>query len=301
MRSRLTLRQLQAFIAVAEAGQFTRAAQRFHVSQSALSILIKELEEVLGVMLFDRSTRSLRLTAAGELFLERVRHVVLELDQALLHTRDTVHFRSGRVTIACSTVLASTLVAPFIKAFGMRYPGLRIELLDVAEQDVERRVLEEKADIGIGTHTHEDPEITARPLFRDTYQAVLPDGHRLVSSRQVSWRLLVKEPWIALSPLNPIRREIDSYLKSSGLQMTVGYQVSFLSTALALVRNGLGVSVLPSNAQEATDCQGVVFKTLSGSGPTRQIATFQLKARTPSPAAQRVLDELTEWVRRSRG
>jgi LysR family transcriptional regulator, carnitine catabolism transcriptional activator len=83
--------------------------------------------------------------------------------------------------------------------------------------------------------------------------------------------------------------------------MTVGYQVSFLSTALALVRSGLGVSVLPSNAQETADCHGVVFKALVGSGPMRQIATFQLKARTPSPSAQRLLDELTEWVRRSRG
>jgi DNA-binding transcriptional LysR family regulator len=101
------------------------------------------------------------------------------------------------------------LVAPFIKAFGIRYPGLRVELLDVAEQDVERQVLEEKADIGIGTHTHEDPEITARPLFCDTYQAVLPSGHRLVSSRHVSWRLLVK------SLGSPCRRSIPSAVRST--------------------------------------------------------------------------------------
>lgn len=179
MISKVTLRQLRAFVAVAEGGRFVLAARRVHVSQSALSTLIRELEEALGVRLFDRNTRSVRLTPSGEQFLERARRVLQELDQALQVTRDITTFHRGRVSVACSTVLSSTLVVPFLKAFQASYAGIRLELLDLAEQGIQRAVLDEKADIGIGTQAQTDPELTATPLFRDAYRAVLPQGHRL--------------------------------------------------------------------------------------------------------------------------
>ena len=103
----ITLRQLRAFVAVAEAGQFTLAADRLCVTQSALSMLVKELERVLGVRLFDRHTRSVRLTSSGEAFLERGRRVLQELDEALQATRDLTTFSLGHVSLACATVLAA--------------------------------------------------------------------------------------------------------------------------------------------------------------------------------------------------
>lgn len=196
----VTLRQLRAFQAVAEAGQFTLAASRLHLSQSALSGLVKDLEGELEVRLLDRHTRSVRLTDSGKQFLEHTRRVLQELDHALQHTRDTTKFNRGHVRVACSTVLSATLVVPFFAAFRAAHPGVRLELVDVAEQNIQRAVLEETADLGIGTQSHINPEILATRLFRDAYCAVLHPTHRLAARSAVPWRALEEEPWIALSP-----------------------------------------------------------------------------------------------------
>ena len=300
MISKVTLRQLRAFVAVAEGGRFVLAARRVHVSQSALSTLIRELEEALGVRLFDRNTRSVRLTPSGEQFLERARRVLQELDQALQVTRDITTFHRGRVSVACSTVLSSTLVVPFLKAFQASYAGIRLELLDLAEQGIQRAVLDEKADIGIGTQAQTDPELTATPLFRDAYRAVLPQGHRLAERRLVPWRVLSEEPWIALSPLSPIRREIEAHVKAHGLEIKIAYEVSFPSTVFAMVRHGLGVSVLPANAQHTAEGRDLLFRPLTSSVPKRLVATFRHRFRALSPAAQLFHNMLLEWAHENR-
>lgn len=296
----ITLRQLRAFVAVAEAGQFTLAADRLCVTQSALSMLVKELERVLGVRLFDRHTRSVRLTSSGEAFLERGRRVLQELDEALQATRDLTTFSLGHVSLACATVLAGTLVVPFMKIFHAQHPGVRLTLIDIAEQGIQRAVLDETADIGFGTQAQTNPEVVATPLFRDVYQAVLPVGHPLAGKRSVPWRLLEDEPWIALPPLSPIRREIDAHLKMLGVNAHVGYEVSFPSTVFAMVREGLGVSILPANSQRMLERRDLVFRPLTSPVPKRTVATFRQRRRSLSPAAQLFHTMLLTWARENR-
>lgn len=292
----VTLRQLRAFVAVAEAGQFTLAAARIHISQSALSALVKELEGELGVLLFDRHTRSVRLTAAGEQFLERAQRVLVELDQALHATREVTALRRGRVSVACATVLSATLMVPFMKHFHGLHPGVRLELMDIAEQGIQRAVLDENVDMGVGTQTQTNPEILATSLFCDAYRALLPVGHPLARRRAVPWNLLAEQPWIALSPLSPIRREIDAHLTALGVSVNVAYEVSFPSTVFAMVGMGLGVSVLPANAQQTGQARGGLFRPLATQVPERVVAVFRLRQRALSPAAQLFHDMLLEWV-----
>ncbi|MDM0046177.1 LysR family transcriptional regulator [Variovorax dokdonensis] len=291
----ITLRQLRAFVAVAEVGQFTLAASRIHISQSALSALVKELEGELGVRLFDRHTRSVRLTTSGVDFLDRARRVLQELDQALHVTREVATFNRGRVSVACATVLSTTLVVPFMKVFNTKHPGVRLELIDVAEQGIQRAVLDGIADFGIGTQIQTDPEIVATLLFRDVYRAVLPAGHAMAGKRAVPWRLLEDEPWIALSPLSPIRREIDAHIKILGINPKVAYEVSFPSTVFAMIRQRMGVSVLPANAQQMPEVQGLTFRPLTPPVPKRLVVTFRQKLRGLSPAAQLFHDMLLAW------
>ncbi len=293
----VTLRQLRAFLAVAEAGQFTLAASHLHLSQSALSGLVKDLENELDVRLLDRHTRSVRLTESGRLFLEHTRRVLLELDQALQLTRDTTRFNRGRVKVACSTVLSSTLVVPFFAAFRAVHPGVRLELIDVAEQNIPRAVLDESADIGIGTQAQTDLEILATPLFQDVYCVVMHPEHRLASRRSVPWRALEDEPWIALSPSSPIRRQIDAHLTALGIRTMAAYEVSFPGTVLSMVRQGLGLSILATNVQQMMDAQDLCFRPLASPVPKRVVATFRQKQRALSPAAQRFHDLLVVWVR----
>lgn len=296
----VTLRQLRAFLAVAEAGQFTLAASRLHISQSALSGLVKDLEEALEIRLMDRHTRSVRLTESGKQFLEHTRRVLRELDQALQLTRETTKFNRGRVSVACATVLSTTLVVPFFAAFRARYPGVRLELIDVAEQAIQRAVLDESADIGIGTQAQTNPEIIATPLFRDVYCAVLPPGHPLTTKRTVSWRALEEESWIALSPLSPIRRDIDAHIKTLGINVMASFEVSFPSTVFSLVRQRLGISILPTNVQQMMEAQDLSFRPLASPVPKRVVAVFRQRQRSLSPAAQVFYDMLIDWVRENR-
>lgn len=296
----ITLRQLRAFVAVADCSQFTAAADALHVTQAALSMLVKDLEEELGLKLFDRHTRMVRLTASGQEFLGMARRVLRDIEDGIQRTRETVSYERGRVALASATVLSTTLLVPFMAMFRQLYPGIKLQFIDMAEQDLRQALIDEEIDLGIGTSLAAHREITCTPLFTDTYLAVLHAAHPLGEKRQISWEMLSREPLIALSPRSPLRQQLDTHLTQLNIAPNYAFEVSFPATVFSMIRHDMGVSVLPANAQLLADAKGLVFRKLGPPTLHRAVGAFHLTRRSPSPATTILLKVLMEYVKEHR-
>src|SRR5450830_1461730 len=161
----ITLRQLRAFVAVAQTGGFTRAAESLHITQSALSGLIKELESQLGLRLIDRSTRRVYLSELGTEFHAVAVRVLRDLDSALENLDNIKRLRRGVVRIAAPQLLASTVLPSALADFRLMHPDVEIHLQDCAVENVISDVLSSEVDIGIGPQRAPVAGLAVDPLF----------------------------------------------------------------------------------------------------------------------------------------
>lgn len=282
----VTLRQLRAFVAVAQHGQFALAADRLHVTPSALSMLIRQLEEQTSARLFDRHTRLVRLTEIGAEFLPVARKVLADLESALSQSRELSALRRGRVSLATSTVLAATLLPEAIRRFGAIWPGITVVLRDVVEQDIKRLVRAGDVDIGIGTALHADADIEEETLLSDRLVALLPHDHPLAARREVTWRELATQPMIALGDGSPLRALATQALDAAGAAVKPAHEVGFSSTVISMVAAGLGVAALPVNARQLTPKVRIAVRPLVRPVVPRRVCLFRPRDRGLSPAAE---------------
>jgi LysR family carnitine catabolism transcriptional activator len=293
----VTLRQLQAFVAVAQHGQFALAADRLHVTPSALSMLIRQLEEQTGARLFDRHTRLVRLTEIGAEFLPVARKVLADLDSALSQSRELTALRRGRVSLATSTVLAATVMPEAIRRFGASWPGITVVLRDVVEQDIKRLLRAGDVDIGVGTALHADADVDEETLLSDRLVALLPHDHTLASRREISWRELAAQPLIALAQGSPLRALADQALAAADATAQPAYEVGFSSTVISMVAAGLGVAALPVNARQLTPKVRIAVRPLVRPVVPRRVCLFKPRDRGLSPAAEAFRTFLREHLR----
>ena len=198
-----TLRQMRAFVAVAKTGNFTLAAQYMHVTQSALSGLIKELEQTLGARVVDRSTRRIALTEMGKELYPLFSQMIDDLDRALANIADQAQLRKGIVRVAAPQLMACTLLPQAIAAWRERHPDVKVSLADSAVENVTARVLSGEVDCGIGPERDETPELDASLLLDMPFEAVIPPGHPLESRPQLAWSDLADYPFISLRASSP--------------------------------------------------------------------------------------------------
>lgn len=284
----ITLRQLRAFLAVAELGRFNLAASEMGLTQSAVSILIRELENEMGVRLFDRHTRMVSLSVTGREFLPQARKVLHDLDQATRGVRDSAALKSGQVTIAAAIVLAATMVPPILATFMDRYPGVSVQLCDMAEERIRIALRRNEVDIALGTQIDDDPEITATPVIRDRLTLICNAGHPLARRPHVSWAELVAERLIVLNRRNPLRDLVEQTMIRVAPGFRPAYEVRFSSTAISMISAGLGVSVLPENTGLLAPDVNVRSVALIEPVVTRDIALLQHRQRSLSPAAEQL-------------
>lgn len=287
----ITLRQLQAFVAVAETRNFTRAAQRLHVAQSAISLMVKELEDDLGVRLFDRTTRHVELTDPGTEFCSYAEKLIADLDHAVRHTHELVERKRGRITIAAPPFLASVLLPPVIAAFRAEFPGVRVGLIDAGTDQIVARLKSGEADIGVGTFAANEDGVTRTLLTRDELMLFCPKRHKLAALRKPAWSDLADLPLITLTRESAIRAVVEQGYATARLKIEPSYEVAHITTALALVEAGLGVSVLPALALAATSPRRIAARTLHVPVMSRMVEVISYLGRTPPPAT-------TEFVKR---
>jgi len=288
----VTLRQLGAFIAVAETGHFTRAANALNLSQSTVSALVRDLETNLGLRLFDRHTRMLRLTDAGAQIVPAAKKAIEDLDSVIGDARELRTLGRGRVSIAVSAVQAAVHLPRVINEFSKRHPGVRVVVRDVAEETIQEMIRSGEADFGLGTPPSSQKDLTVRVLHSDIFIVVAPADHPLTRKKSLRWQDVAEYPVIGSSPNNPFRERLDLALTREGISLQRAYEVSLPLTIIGMVEGGLGVAVMSSGVTKLAHRFGLLTLTPRNPVIKREMSLLLHADRSLSPAAQRFHDLL---------
>ena len=283
-------RHLRAFLALSELRSFTQAARRSHLSQPAFSALIRSLEETVGARLFDRDTRKVELTVEGRVFEESARQLVHDFDEALLDVRDHAARRRGRVALALLPSLAAGWLPPVLAAFREAYPGIELDVADVLSDACLHRVRGGSADLALAATPADNTELRTEVFCSDRFHLVCRSDHPLAVRDKLRLKDLASEPFVQLTRGTSVRQCLDAAIHPQ--KMNAVLEVEQLTTVMGMVRNGLGISVVPELALFYFRGDDIVTRPLQGPGLTRQIYLIRRRDRHLSSAAQ----ALYEWV-----
>jgi LysR family transcriptional regulator, carnitine catabolism transcriptional activator len=289
------IRHIRAFLAVTRHANFTRAAQELHVSQSALTVQIQQLEEALGVKLFDRNKRRVVLTDAGRQVLDPLQRLVIDTEAIVSQTREIAGLRRGIISVALLPSIASGILAEVLQRFNAAYPGIVTRIHDVVAASVIEQVRKEEVDFGIGMLTRADKELTATPLFTDRLFAFLPTNHPLSSRTTVSFLQISQYPLVLTGTDSSVRALVENALQNSSIHATPTYEVNYMSTSLSLVRAGFGIAILPEHADSMGSASGLVKLPITRPAINRHIQIIRRKGKSLSPAAIK-LEEVFQKV-----
>jgi DNA-binding transcriptional LysR family regulator len=279
-----SLADLRAFVTVGELQSFAAAAKALHLSQPALSRRISHLEELLGVRLFDRTTRSVGLTVLGTRFLDQVRGLVADLDRSVLSLRDAAELEAGDVTIGCVFSAVHHFLPPVIRAFRERHPRVLVRIIEEGADEVLASVKQGEADFALNYIGMQDPELEFTPLLKEPYVLAVPSDHPLARRRSVRWEELGEYPHARVSHASRNRLFIDQALAELPPLPRPVCEVRHVSTLIGLVENGLGVAVVPQLALPRKPASVVGVK-LEQPAIGRTLAIVRRNGRTLSPAA----------------
>lgn len=281
----LSTRVLRAMIALAELRHFSLAAERCHVTQSALSQMIGKLESDVGLRLVDRDRRRVVLTAEGERFVATARRVMAELQEISADLRDRSELRKGRVVVTAQPSLAAHWLPPIIKAYQARYPGVQVGLYDAPPEKALEQVRQRQADLALTARGPGLAGLQHKLLFRDPFAVVCPLGHPLAKRKSLTIANLEGERFIRLIRSGSIAQHLEQALREVNLQDS-GLEVEQVATLAQLVANELGISIVPLSSLAYFDRSRVAAVPLKGADLNRPIYLVWPAAAQLGPAAE---------------
>ena len=292
----VTLRQLRAFVTVAQLGSFTEAAADLHITQSTLSGLIKELEQVLGVQIVHRTTRKVELSGVGKEFLPLTARILQDLDEALRAIADLKALQTGVVRIAAPQLMACTLLADVLGSFAKMHPGVDVRMSDCVVEDVLPKLQSGEVDFGVGPERSSNRDIDGQLLFDMPFMAVLPPQHPLTRFKRLAWADLLSHPVISLQGeyTQMLRRDLQA--ASAPLAFAPQKEVAFTTTALSLVGAGLGLTVCLPYARSLVSLYGLQARPLGAPTVRRKFYLLARQDRVISPAARAFSEHLQAYV-----
>ncbi|TDL36713.1 LysR family transcriptional regulator [Arthrobacter nitrophenolicus] len=261
----MELRQLRYFLVVAEELHFGRAAERLHITQPPLTVAVKGLERELGVQLFDRTTRRVTLTAAGEAFRDRARAAVAELDAAAGDVADVAAGKSGKVKVGFVSSASYTTVPEALRAFRRHRPRVDLVLHPLTSGEQIEQLLDGDLDVGLVRDPGDVPGLHLELLSTEDLVAVIPENHPLARQEEIRPEDLQGEPMI-LFPYRLMPGFVSRVLRlfePLAVPPAVVQQAIHQETVLGLVAAGLGMSVLPESV-ERFQMPGVTTRRLAG-------------------------------------
>lgn len=285
LQPRPTLADLSAFVTVGELQSFAAAAKVLNLSQPALSRRISHLEDRLGVRLFDRTTRSVELTALGRRFMGDMRSLMENLDRSVVGLHDVAHLEAGDVTIGCVFSAVHHFLPAVIRSFRADHPNVLVRIVEEGADEVLESVKQGEADFALNYTGMQDPEVDFDPLLKEPFVLACPSGHALAGRRSVSWAELADHPYALVSHASRNRILIDQALAGLGRIPRPVCEVRHVSTLVGLVENGLAVAVVPQLALPPRRT-AVVGVPIDKPSITRTIGMIRRKGRSLSPAAQ---------------
>jgi DNA-binding transcriptional LysR family regulator len=292
-----SLKQIRSFVAVARLKSFTRAASLLHVSQPTLTVQIRRLEDALGLRLLDRNTRTVDLTRIGREILPVFETMVQEFDGVLLGVRDVAEQRRGIVKLAALPSVAAGALPDVIRTFRELRPGVSFVLKDVVASRVLGLVRAEEADLGVmgGEAAHADIEIVF--TARDQMHAVFPAGHPIEHAASVTAVVLATYPLVMMDPDTSVRAIVDAAFNRVGLMPSPACEVTYLMTAVGMVRAGLGLAILPGSAREIQAEPGLRSRPIEDRNFSRDVTVIKKAGRTLPPLSETFAKHLVEALK----
>lgn len=243
-----TMRQLEALVLVYRLGSITKAAAELRVTQSAISLLIRQIEENFQLKLFNRTTRALHPTAACRDVIPAAERILSGARGLSQHMRDLVEVRSGRIAVAVSAGVAAALLPRILAQYRLRFPDVKIELFDIAPDELLSFVTAGHADFGIGSFENDGAsEVRIDTLLQSQLSAIGLNDGTFRKRRRLTWDDIAASDLIAMRRGTRIRAQIDEELARTGRELKPALEVSLITTALALTAEGAGISILPAH------------------------------------------------------
>ncbi len=293
----ITLKHLRGFVAVAEEGSYTRAAERLFLTQSSLTATIQQIERTLGLTLFDRTTRRVALSREGGEFLPVAKRLLQDFDAAVRDIRSVAERQRGHVGVAAAPSVVALILPPVIAEFSARYPNITLAVRDGGSRAIQQRVLHSEVDFGIANKWSDDPGLEFRPLLRDRFHVVANVGHPLARRRQVKWKQIQNQPQIALTTDTGIRAMLSSVPAVPVAGREPLYQLASTTALEGLLRQGVGVTVLPALAAHLIASPHIAFVPLVEPQVERELCIITRRGRALSPAAQSMLALLSSGLK----
>jgi LysR family transcriptional regulator, benzoate and cis,cis-muconate-responsive activator of ben and cat genes len=287
----MELRHLRYFIAVAEERNFSRAARRLQIAQPPLSQQIQQLERELGVSLFDRESRPIAVTPAGEILLEQCRPLLKRLDdlESRLHLMG-----SGAVGALAVGFISSSmykLLPPILKQFMEKYPGISLELRELTSLEQEEALRERSIDVGFIRGVSRVDGFVNRQLLEEPLVVAVPESWRLAGRKSVALKELRREPFV-IFPVKPdpgFANFVKAQCINVGFEPTIVQEVNELQTALSLVASGIGLSLMPGSVRMLQRV-GVTYLALREPAPRTAISIIYREG-TIAPVLKLFLEE----------
>lgn len=288
----LSAKDLRAVLALAQEQNFTRAAERCHLSQSAFSALIRNIEEGLGARLFDRSTRNVQLTPDGGLFEASARRVLRDLEGMADDFREHAQRHKGRVSIAALPSLAAGWLPAVLARYHEQAPGIELSLFDALSDACLALVRGGQADLALASAGPDEADLATEKLCRDRFHLVCRRDHPLARKRRIRIEDLAAYPFVHLSRRSSVRQYLEAAFHPR--QMRSVLELEHLASVAGMVEAGLGITVVPELTLFHFRRPTLVVRPLPLPGLVRSIFIVTPEGRSLSAAAQALCDLMLE-------
>lgn len=278
----LNLHQLDAFVRVAKLGGFSRAADQMHLSQAGISILIRKLEHRLAVQLFERTTRTVSLTAAGSNLLP-IAERMLQDAHGILHSSERELDRQNiKVSLALPPLLASTMLPGILQQLKSSFPRATVAFRECVGQDLVSRIYSRDVDFALAFGSEENTELECRPIGRDFLSVAFCADHALAKKARIRWNDLLPHPLIVSAPGSGARTLAENAFSSMEEALRPAYETSNHITAVSLAQQGLGVAVVSSCMARLAHSMDVVLRPLQSPLIARSLDVVKRRSSTLS-------------------
>jgi DNA-binding transcriptional LysR family regulator len=293
----VSLRQLRAFLTIARVRSFTQAASILHVTQPALTVQIKGLEETLGVRLFDRDSRAVELTRVARDLLPAFERALQDLDIVLGNARDIASQTRGIVRLAVLPSVAAGALPEAIRRFREQRPSVMFDLRDVIAGQVLSLVQSEEVDFGVMGGPVKAVDVEAVFEAQDRLHVVYPNGHRIARAKKITPSMLCDFPLVLMHRDTSVRAIVDAGFRSVGLLPKATCEVIYMMTAVAMVRAGLGLTILPGSAREIRAERGLRSTPIDDPVFSRPVSIIKKSGRTLPPLSESFMQGLADCLR----
>ena len=276
---------LVAFLAVARAGSFTRAAKELGVSQPALSRTIRLLEEQLGTRLFDRDSRNVRLTSAGEALLPIVERLTADFDHAFTELAQNFAGQRGRVVIGALPSVAAGALPRVIATFLAAHPQVEVIVRDHLSGTLYQQMQDRQVDLAVTTPPSGD-DFHFAPLFDDRLDLIVPAGSALDLAAPACWNVFADHPFIAMAARSSVRELTDVAMSKADVLVRPLYECTQLATVGAMIEAGLGITALPRSCLGMLHMGALASRRLEAPVIERTIGIAHPVNRTLAPAVE---------------